>query len=923
MYNDFAQTRMETIAAEMDPTQARSYSLLMMCILRHSSICSGESTDQLAQALLLLRKVCFHASLLCHTGRNSAPPPRCGAPSGANKYITSTSPITVDGGYYAGGLVNPVLRPATHPGGSSSGGSSSSSGELYWPLTADRPATQWRPAGPGLYAGGGAINPSGDYVQHLSGGFTATPLGDIAFAQGPIAAPPSRFRDTPTQERLELGSCKLVCLRRLVWRFAGLKVAVVVETAEECALVQQLLVLLNVKFDTAFHCDYLDDVVDCTINPTDDSLIGGVCKATRWVDAQNSVQSFNSPQNSSSFLLCSKHVFQSPNIPPHQADAVVILSDDWVSTTDVKDCFRLRLLSAGPTGPPLTVVRVVAAASIEERMVRKGTSFLQLQGTPLAQLRTGFLSHPPATAVTAAAPGSDLAKDSQHVGGGDAAEEFTLLCKAPTLFAPSIPRTSSSSASASTSLTSPQHDAGHSVPTKEPSQSALTKGNEGEQGGRGKGKGKGFIMVGKQGATTLVKEQDAAHSMVLFRGARGTNGDLLRHPDTLAWIQRLRRDMQVAEREFKRRDRSVSFQRSRNVSQTHTLQVPFLSHRPVSPLAEHNAMEVVVSGEENVDLKFTTPNTRSDATICSAFLEINYILGRMVLNSVPSDQRANHLHRCPTGVLKILESRWVDAIANLQEATHRKLCDEDEENDNEFAVVTPDSAVCPPLSEWQIRRLHASGLGMNAAENMLSALVLPYRANGTMPQESSAPIKMKTEAENTAAPSSSSFWPQSFFVFRDVLAETRRQGIHLEATLHVNPLQSACRNDTITAAAHNRAHLGEEDSMCIKYVVDGGKGSAGTSRSSKSRRSRPSASRKKDPSGAAANNNNNGASAADGSSAAQEADDGTAEGGAMQSQLGQDFEVGFLSDLDPMGDSPQKSSQQGKAVVYCCFILLP
>lgn len=851
---------METIAAEMDPTQARSYNLLMTHILSHSAARSGENTAQLAHALILLRKVCFHASLLCHTGHHLGPRAVSASSITSAKYATTASPITVDGGYYAGGLVNPALRPATHP---------SSGSELYWAPSADRPASQWRPTGPALHSA--PANPSSDYVSQMSTGYPSAPLAEVSFAQGPIAVSSSKFREVPTQEGLELGSCKLVCLRRLVRRFAGLKVAVVIETSEECVLVQQLLSVLNVKYDTAFHCDHQHDRDRLTdADGHDCSPFQGVSKALRWMDAQNSVQAFNSPHNNSSFLLCSKHVFQSPNSPPHQADAVVILSEDWVSTTDVKDCFRIRLLSAGPTGPPLTVVRVVAAASIEERMVRKGASFLQLQGTPLVQLRAGFHGHFPQT-------NGDPSKDSQH--GIEGHDESTLLCKAPTLVLPSIPRPVSGG---NNSLTSPANDTEGGVAKEAFSTLAVVppKNKDSEEGGRGKGKG--FIMVGKQGATTLVKEQDASQGMVLSR-ARTSSGDPLKHPDTVAWIQRLCASMRTAEAEFKQRNRSIKF------SQAHDL-VP---HGLLSPLRLLNTVT-----DEDCTVDPATASTASNTVWSAAINEINYVLGRAVLGSCLAEQGSKQ-DKCHTRVLKILESRWHSNVHHLQ--TSHEL--EDDEQTNQVAVVTPDSA--RSLSDWEIRRLQASGLGLSAAESMLGALVLPYRANASMPQEPNTVSKVKSEAEMTAP----SGWPQSFFVFRDVLAATRRQGISLASTLHVNPLQSACRNDTISASDYNRSRL-SGDSICIKYIVDGAKGNTGTSRSSKSRRSRPSASRRKDQTGATAEGS---AASGDGFTAAVE--DGTVESTAGNAQQGgqeKDFEVGFLSDLDPM-DSPQKPVPQCKS----------
>lgn len=107
-------------------------------------------------------------------------------------------------------------------------------------------------------------------------------------------------------------------------------------------------------------------------------------------------------------MVVTKEVFLIPGLLPWKADVVIMLSDDWITPTDIRSCFRLRLTSAGPSGDPVTVVRIVAKGTIEElgiyslthrlvllsfnlmRVVAKRGSLLQLQGISLIDLFPGF-----------------------------------------------------------------------------------------------------------------------------------------------------------------------------------------------------------------------------------------------------------------------------------------------------------------------------------------------------------------------------------------------------------------------------------------------------------------------------------------------------------------------------------------------------
>jgi hypothetical protein len=189
-------------------------------------------------------------------------------------------------------------------------------------------------------------------------------------------------------EPVAQGSCKLQSLHKLLNRFSGSKLVILVESFEEHTIVQQMLNSMSVQYLSAVlqveDWDYDWHFSSSRLQYANSRMMDRLV-------AHTAVEEFNSPASPCSVLLCTKHVFEAPNLAPHQADAVVILSGDWICRTTIKECFRLRLYSAGPTGAPLTVVRVVAAHTVEDIMTRKNCTFVQLQGASVDHLA----QHPP------------------------------------------------------------------------------------------------------------------------------------------------------------------------------------------------------------------------------------------------------------------------------------------------------------------------------------------------------------------------------------------------------------------------------------------------------------------------------------------------------------------------------------------------
>jgi hypothetical protein len=199
-----------------------------------------------------------------------------------------------------------------------------------------------------------------------------------------------------------------------------------------------------------------------------------------------------------------------------------------------------------------------------------------------------------------------------------------------------------------------------------------------------------------------------------------------------------------------------------------------------------------------------------------------------------------------------------------------------------------DTAKEENFTELERRRLSEGGLGRTEPERVWNNLAISYRQESVTPAVDLVKPKSETEASKS--------WPQAFFVFRDMLYEARRQGIDVDASLVVNPLQTACRYDTVSMQASASAGGAVNLDISIKYLHDSSKASCGQGRLAKPRRARPSgaSSRRKDPSKAAGADVD-----ADGAEDAAVAAQGNKE-------MGMNFEMGFLSDLDPMADSPLK-----------------
>ena len=895
---------MEIVAAELDIIQSTLYNITVSQILRHHGIFSGESTPKLARALLLLNKVCFHAGLLSFKGdrrldyvhglRSAAQ--LTGQASSTEVYPTTDTHTT---SYDSNNSIhNNLSYNTSNTIGSSTGMAGNNS---YWASmsnlssTATNPTTGMHPlngsgsAGPTSSSAVG-LSVSGFHCSSSLRGGTASGAafrGGV-FVPGRAAAVHSSGIDRRTVDSggnnsgsssrdysdvgVELGCCKLQSLQRLLRRFSGLKVAVLLQSIEELALVKELLNQQKTQYFIAFQRE-------------NDQICPNL-----WCEAQDSVENFNNPDTSSGLLLCSKHVFLSPNIPPHQADAVIVLSDDWLRSTDVKDCFRLRLLNAGPTGPPLTVVRVVAGGTVEERMARKGASFLQLQGSPVTQLYPALSellttsTSSPAMISSSSTPSALHQPLQRSVSAieqpiGSSSEQHLLLYKAPMLVQPPALHKSQSANvllnGSSAEQLLPLSQTSMSVGGSNQENTNTAKSNPSEQGGRGKGKG--FIVLGKQGATTFVKDHNTMQSLGLARARAGIASALSGHPSTdpllqpLAqkWLQRLRADLKLAEQDFDRRKEAILI----------TSESDMILHRSSSrSLAVHRTGHANNDSIAKEDITTLQGGECVNSSIVSSD-DVAILLSRRVIHE--------NLHSYAVG----------NASKRIHHGTHKfkLICQVIINILNTTKEGEQQMSISGGFSELEYRRMTDYGLGRTEPERCFGKLIAPYRADTVTPPVD--PAKVKSDSEGSQS------WAKSFFVFRDLLVEARREGVEIDTRLVVNPLLSACRSDTISTQSYLQNHQAGKTEVFIRYLQGNGRSSNGASRSSKPRRSRPSgsSSRRKDPStGTTGNSTTAKQTSSAGDSESQQNDVN------MHERETGSFEVGFLSDLEPSGDTPKK-----------------
>lgn len=219
--------------------------------------------------------------------------------------------------------------------------------------------------------------------EHQTGFYPPRSM-NTCFSPGPLCSKlmsPARFNMNGNFYD-SIGSCKLQVLRSVISRFSGLRTVIVVSTTDEQLTVHNFLNRVGYEHTCAGIVSSRDN------SNYNESGNFSSMQTVSWLSAQSAVHKFNrTALNASSpaLMIVNKEVFLQPGLLPWKADVVIILSDDWISPTDIKNCFRLRLASDGPSGDPVTVVRVVAKGTLEEVATRRG-GLLNLQHISLIDI---------------------------------------------------------------------------------------------------------------------------------------------------------------------------------------------------------------------------------------------------------------------------------------------------------------------------------------------------------------------------------------------------------------------------------------------------------------------------------------------------------------------------------------------------------
>eukprot|EP01035_Chromulina_nebulosa_P017286 gene17286-22822_t len=385
-----AQVREEIFSLDMDSLQHLKYYQVSDYLLGQLAF-KGDNPWVLAQAVTLIRRVCFHEAFV---SLKSSPYSKYfsrldgDGNSHKNSYKMSSTGIglgfgLVNGSLYTGtGHVSNDRKYDILPNSEGFGESISCD---YKPSEDDISTNS-------------SINTNSILKKYMQisavdnisdSSFNQSRNYFVSLAPGPLSSKlssPARFNMNGNFYD-SIGSCKLQSLCGLIGRFAGLRIVVMVSTIDEQLTVHNFLNRLG--YDHMFA-----GIPGSKLNYNVSSNEAKI-ETSSWLQTQIVVQKFNrTPAAASALMVVTKDVFSSPGVIPWKADVVIILSDDWISPTDIRTCFRLRLTSAGPSGDPVNVVRVVSKQTIEESVARRG-SLMNLHNILLSDI-----FHPISPAIT-------------------------------------------------------------------------------------------------------------------------------------------------------------------------------------------------------------------------------------------------------------------------------------------------------------------------------------------------------------------------------------------------------------------------------------------------------------------------------------------------------------------------------------------
>lgn len=374
-----AQVRDEIIPQDMDSLQQLKYFQVMDSLLQQKAF-NGENPWVLSQALCLLRRVCFHEAFVS-LGTTRKLSNSLSQASRNEKFddnlLSRSSEISLPFGISSGSLKTGLapnstfqVLPETY---------------AFSEILDSSMCTVAKSSY--TYVDKSLLKTLKSYMQQFRNAdgsdtsySSANKSYPVSFSPGPLSTKlysPAKFNMNGNFYD-SIGSCKLQGLCLLLPRFQGLRTVVVVSTVDEQLVVHSFLSRLG----------YEHTYAGIPSSKVDSDIITDGCysELKSWLVSQSVIQKFNrTPLAASALMIATKEVFQHPGLIPWKADAVILLSNDWISPSDIRSCFRLRLNSAGPSGDPLTVVRIVAKSTLEEVVARRN-SLLNIQGLSVAEI---------------------------------------------------------------------------------------------------------------------------------------------------------------------------------------------------------------------------------------------------------------------------------------------------------------------------------------------------------------------------------------------------------------------------------------------------------------------------------------------------------------------------------------------------------
>lgn len=340
---------------EMDNLQLKKYVSALEILISHSAF-AGDDVKLLGKALTILRRICFHESLinLPKDFDSSFFGPQEEAAGNSEKVEDQTSPskndvqslddMVVDNGTAESKVpdsdtkieVDSNLEDSTH--------------DFKPPVIPDdeilprRPLNSWLDFTPGI---------ARDAISNA-----------VSFR---VANQYSRNR----------GSCKLQNLPNILSKFSDKMVLVLVETDDEVVLIHQHLENQNIDHQVVGipGCNYMQDDFN-------------------WLTCQDSLKMFNQAAYPQILVVTSTILKSKCGIRPTNADVILILSENWTSGTDIRKILQLGYLRTENDlgrlhNKSLNIIRVYTKGTLEEALVKSGCSLPCLQGKKLGGI------HPP------------------------------------------------------------------------------------------------------------------------------------------------------------------------------------------------------------------------------------------------------------------------------------------------------------------------------------------------------------------------------------------------------------------------------------------------------------------------------------------------------------------------------------------------